>query len=42
IDNVSERDESFYFCAAVSPAGSIMHRVYLKVTPVEDLPPPVI
>lgn len=31
IDTVSERDEGFYLAAAVSTAGSVIHRVHLKV-----------
>lgn len=38
IDSVSERDEGFYFCAAVSSAGSVIHRVHLKVRMCANFP----
>jgi hypothetical protein len=32
IDNVTERDEGHYLCAAMSLAGSVVQRVHLKVS----------
>ncbi|KAG1651101.1 Roundabout 2 [Nymphon striatum] len=42
ITGVKEEDEGFYKCSVISVAGSTVSKAFLRVTSLEDVPPPVI
>ncbi|CAM1324704.1 ROBO1 (predicted) [Pycnogonum litorale] len=42
ITGVRKEDEGYYKCSVISFAGSTIAKAYLKVTAMEDVPPPII